>query len=179
MQQRPPELINERILVVDVTQDDIASHQYPLEDATVAQLLKKLEQYKPRALGLDMHRGSRGTGRSDLISRFEKNQNFLIVYSSGSSDPNYAPPPELSEQQLRDQVGFSDLIVDGSNPKNASSRGDLVVGKQPSDTSRTVSRPKMEAIALRYALRTGLLYLTFTQLAVLLNTFFLLTRPPL
>jgi CHASE2 domain-containing sensor protein len=141
IQQRPPEAIDERILVVDVTQDDIAKHQYPLEDAVVAQLLKRLEQYEPRAIGLDMHRyRARGAGRSDLISRFEKNQNLFIVCASGSSDANYAPPPEFSEQQLRNQVGFSDLVVDSSNPKDRRIRGDLVVGEQPSDTSRTVRR---------------------------------------
>jgi CHASE2 domain-containing sensor protein len=141
IRQRPPELIDERILVVEVTKEDIAEHQYPLEDATVAQLLQKLRQYEPRALGLDMHRyQSRGAGRSDLISRFEQNQNFFTVCASGSSDSNYAPPPEFSEQQLRNQVGFSDVVVDSSNPKDRKIRGDLVVGEQPEDTSRTVRR---------------------------------------
>jgi CHASE2 domain-containing sensor protein len=141
IRQRPPELIDERILVVEVTKEDIAEHQYPLEDATVAQLLQKLKQHEPRALGLDMHRyQSRGAGRSDLISRFEQNQNFFTVCASGSSDPNYAPPPEFSEQQLRNQVGFSDVVVDSSNPKDRRIRGDLVVGEQPEDTSRTVRR---------------------------------------
>jgi CHASE2 domain-containing sensor protein len=141
IRQRPPELIDERILVVEVTKEDIAEHQYPLEDATVAQLLQKLEQYKPRTLGLDMHRyQSRGAGRSDLISRFEQSQNFFIVCASGSSDPNYAPPPEFSEQQLRNQVGFSDVVVDSSNPKDRRVRGDLTVGEHSEDTSRTVRR---------------------------------------
>jgi CHASE2 domain-containing sensor protein len=141
IRQRPPELIDERILVVEVTKEDVAEHQYPLEDATVAQLLQKLEQYEPRALGLDMHRyQSRGAGRSDLISRFEQNQNFFTVCASGSSDSNYAPPPEFSEQQLRNQVGFSDVVVDSSNPKERRIRGDLVVGEQSEDSSRTVRR---------------------------------------
>jgi CHASE2 domain-containing sensor protein len=54
--------------------------------------------------------------------------------------PNYAPPPEFSEQQLRNQVGFSDVVVDSSNPKDRRIRGDLVVGEQPEDSSRTVRR---------------------------------------
>jgi CHASE2 domain-containing sensor protein len=141
IRQRPPELIDERILVVEVTKEDVAEHQYPLEDATVAQLLQKLKQYEPRALGLDMHRyQSRGAGRSNLISSFEQNQNFFTVCASGSSDSNYAPPPEFSEQQLRNQVGFSDVVVDSFNPKDRRIRGDLMVGEQPSDTSRTVRR---------------------------------------
>jgi CHASE2 domain-containing sensor protein len=141
IQQRPPELIDERILVVQVTKEDVAEHQYPLEDATVAQLLQKLKQYEPRALGLDMHRyQSRGAGRSNLISSFEQNQNFFTVCASGSSDSNYAPPSEFSEQQLRNQVGFSDVVVDSFNPKDRRIRGDLMVGEQPEDTSRTVRR---------------------------------------
>jgi CHASE2 domain-containing sensor protein len=141
IRQRPPELIDERILVVDVTQEDIARHQYPLEDAIVAQLLRKLEQYEPRALGLDMHRSrSRGAGRVDLIRRFKQNQNFFTVCASGSSEPNYAPPPEFSQQQLSSQVGFSDLVVDGSSPEDRSVRSDLMVGEQLEGTSRTVRR---------------------------------------
>lgn len=141
MRQRPPELIDERILVVEITKEDIAEHQYPLEDAIVAQLLKKLEQYEPQAVGLDMHRyQARGAGRTNLINHFKKNQNLFIVCASSSSDPHYAPPPEFSEEQLRNQVGFSDLVVDGSNPRDASDRGDLVVGEQPEDNSRTVRR---------------------------------------
>lgn len=140
IRQRQSELIDQRILVVEITQADIAKHQYPLDDAIVAQLLEKLEQSKPRALGLDMHRSrSRGVGRADFLRRFQQNQNFFLVCASGSSDPNYAPPPEFSPQQLSNQVGFSDLVVDGFNLKDRSIRADLVVGEHE-DTSRIVRR---------------------------------------
>jgi len=141
MKQRPPELLDERILVVEVTEDDIAEHQYPLEDAIVAQLLNKLENLEPRVLGLDMHRHQpRGIGRGDLISSFANNQNFFTVCASGSLDPNYAPPPEFLDQQRINQMGFSDLIVDSFQEKDRNVRGDLVASQQPENESSTVRR---------------------------------------
>ncbi|HBB33901.1 MAG TPA: hypothetical protein DC064_19410, partial [Cyanobacteria bacterium UBA9273] len=141
MQMRSPELIDERILVVEVTTEDIAQHQYPLEDTTLAQLFKKLEQYQPRAIGLDMHRYQpRGKGRQDFISRFAENPNLVTVCASAVSDSNYYPPPELISQKLTEQLGFSELVIDTFNDKKHSMRSDLAVGESPEDPSRTVRR---------------------------------------
>ncbi len=141
MRLRSPELIDERILVVEVTQEDIAEYQYPLEDAVVAQLLNQLQQYQPRVVGLDMHRyQARGKGRNDFIRRFEQNPNFYIVCALTSSDSQYFPPPEFLQKQLTNQLGFSNLVIDTLNDKKHSIRSDLVVGENSQDPSRTVRR---------------------------------------
>lgn len=115
MRLRPPEGIDPRILVVEVTQKDIAQYGYPLQDATLAQLIATLERSQPRAIGLDMHRAQpRGQGRSALIAQFQQHQNLFIVCSFAAVDQN-APPPEFSATQRHNQVGFSDLIVEGIN----------------------------------------------------------------
>lgn len=56
LRSRPAEGTDSRILVVEVTQEDANQYGYPLEDKTLAQLIKKLEAAQPRAIGLDMHR---------------------------------------------------------------------------------------------------------------------------
>ncbi|NER24187.1 MAG: CHASE2 domain-containing protein [Symploca sp. SIO1C2] len=141
IRQRPPELIDDRILVVEVTEEDLEGYQYPLDDEMVAQLLNKLASYKPRVLGLDMHRYQpRGENREDLISSFADNQNFFTVCAANSTDSNYASPPEFLEKQLINQLGFSDLIVDSWQLKNRNMRSDLAVTQQPENKSRTVRR---------------------------------------
>lgn len=109
----PKENIDSRILVVEITEEDTRRYGYPIEDNTLAQLLEKLEQAKPRVVGIDLHRHQpRGHGREGLINSFRKNQNFFTVCSYSSSDKNYGPPPEFLESQMTMQLGFSDVIED-------------------------------------------------------------------
>ncbi|NJO43020.1 MAG: CHASE2 domain-containing protein [Cyanobacteria bacterium RU_5_0] len=125
MRMRPPEIIDPRILVVEVTQQDTKQYGYPLEDAKLAELIGKLEAYQPTAIGLDMHRAMpRGEGRAEFINQFQQHQNLFIVCSFGRADQN-APPPEFSEEQRIGQVGFSDLVLEGTNSSEAM-RDDLL-----------------------------------------------------
>jgi CHASE2 domain-containing sensor protein len=129
MRSRPAERIDKHILVVAVTQEDTDKYGYPLKDAKVAELIKKLVQYKPKVIGLDMHRSQRqGEGREDLIAQFQHKKNLFTVCAFSSSNKNYAPPSEFSKEQLRDKMGFSELLVDNlSDNSNHSFRRDLVV----------------------------------------------------
>lgn len=142
MRQRPPELIDRRILVVEVTQADLDRYGgYPLEDKIVARLLEKLSRYNPIAIGLDMHRSQpRGVGRQDLIARFRQNSNLFTVCSYGSSDPQFAAPPEFRGTQLSEQLGFSDLMMDELSLKKFSIRADLAIDRLPERGVSTVRR---------------------------------------
>ncbi|MCU0527547.1 MAG: CHASE2 domain-containing protein [Elainella sp. Prado103] len=114
MRWRPAEVADSRILVVEVTQDDTNQYGYPLEDKTLAQAIEQIANLGPRAIGVDMHRYQpRGGGRSELIRQFQQHENLLTVCWSASTDQNFAPPPEFSETQRLNQVGFSDLLLDG------------------------------------------------------------------
>lgn len=113
MRQRPPETIDPRIVVVEITEEDTNSDRYPLEDATLVRLLDRLETYQPRAIGLDLHRShARGQGYADLIQRFKQNSHIFPVCSYGSKDRSYAPPGGISPDKLTYQMGFSDLVFD-------------------------------------------------------------------
>ncbi|MBE9115937.1 CHASE2 domain-containing protein [Lusitaniella coriacea LEGE 07157] len=119
MRLRPAEQIDNRLLVVEVTEEDVKKYGYPLEDRTLAKLLQNLNNYKPRAIGVDMHRyRQRGEGREDFISQFDKHSNLFLVCAYGIEDRNYAPPPEFSPNQLKNQVGFSDLPIDDNPNEN-------------------------------------------------------------
>lgn len=115
MRLQPAQALDPRILVVEVTQEDINDYVYPLEDRTLTALIETLEQYQPRAIGLDMHRfQARGQGRENFIAQFQQNPNLFTVCAFDIADKNYAPPGEFSQRQVREQVGFSDLEIDES-----------------------------------------------------------------
>jgi CHASE2 domain-containing sensor protein len=138
---RPGEGTDPRILVVEVTQADTSEYGYPLEDATLAQLIQTLEQFHPSAIGVDMHRHApRGQGRAALMGEFQRQQNLVTVCWAGSADKNYAPPPEFSEAQLVNQVGFSDLAVDGQTTQSGTIRDDVIPDGLFSQTNAVIRR---------------------------------------
>jgi hypothetical protein len=127
VRQRPGEGTDPRILVVEVTQEDTSNYSYPLEDATLAAAIQTLEQFHPRAIGIDMHRYEpRGQGRDALIAAFKQHPNLFTVCWFGSQDKNYAPPPEFSDTQAIQQMGFSDLVVDGEIIQVGTVRDDVL-----------------------------------------------------
>ncbi len=113
LRQRPAETIDDRILVVEITDRD--SDRYPLSDESLVEAIDLLEQHQPAAIGIDLHRAqARGTsGYQELIESIESNPRLFPVCAYGNSSESYGPPQGLSETTLRQQVGFSDLLVDG------------------------------------------------------------------
>lgn len=103
----PPD---DRLLVVGVTEQDIQKYGYPLPDATIAQLLKTLEQQQPRAIGVDIIRDiAQGTGRETLLQTFREAPNIIAVCKVGvGEDIGYPPPPGVPKERL----GFSNFPPD-------------------------------------------------------------------
>nr|WP_242032914.1 CHASE2 domain-containing protein [Oscillatoria sp. FACHB-1406] len=111
MAMRPPEPLDERILVVAADETDLKRYGTPLlSDATLTQALLQLKQHQPRAIGLDIFRSDNSPTQSDLakfITTVQKNKNFIHVCSQ------IIPPlSKFSEQQLQEQVGFADFYPD-------------------------------------------------------------------
>lgn len=121
MRQRQPEPIDSRLLVVEIPGSDLDKYGNPVKDATVAKLIEKIEQNEPRAIGLTLHRYQpQQPGREALIAQF-KNSNLLGVCAFGDGNQQgYPPAPELSEKQIKDQIGFSDLEIDDRQDNNGS-----------------------------------------------------------
>lgn len=125
MQQRPKETIDPRILVVEITESDTNRHHYPLEDRTLVQAIELIKKHQPSAIGLDIHRPyARGEGYQDLVQQFEHTANLFPVCAYGSQSNSYAPP-NLPPQKLREQMGFSDLLIDNSGLKKPNNPTDL------------------------------------------------------
>ncbi|WP_375513686.1 CHASE2 domain-containing protein [uncultured Nostoc sp.] len=118
MRSRPVEALDSRLLVITIDDDDLAIQRKNNEDligASISEkslnkLLTKLNQYQPRAIGLDIYRDFKAK-QPDLITRLQKTQNLIGVCkgSDGTVNiPGNQPPPEIPTTNL----GFSDFIHD-------------------------------------------------------------------
>ncbi|HEY9831567.1 MAG TPA: CHASE2 domain-containing protein [Stenomitos sp.] len=115
---RPEEAPDRRILVITVSEADIQAQgqeerRGSLSDKTLLQLLQKLEQYQPRAIGLDIYRDFPvSSNYPDLAARLRHSASPLIVVCKSRDSENdpagVSPPPEIPESRL----GFSDFVED-------------------------------------------------------------------
>jgi CHASE2 domain-containing sensor protein len=115
MQKRPLELPDKRLLIVGVDEKDIRTYGYPLPDFIIAQLVNKLKQYQPTAIGLNIVRDvptPQGDfkGHQKLVESLRNNASLISVCAFSSEDNTIAPPPSSSI----DQIGFIDLYSDDS-----------------------------------------------------------------
>lgn len=105
---RPPESIDERITIIGIDEKDIQTVKtYPIPDREIAQLINKLQQYKPKVIGLDIIRDLPvEPGHSSLVATFKNTKNLIGIEKVLPAE--FAPPPTLPTKQ----VGFVDAMLD-------------------------------------------------------------------
>ncbi|MBE9031275.1 CHASE2 domain-containing protein [filamentous cyanobacterium LEGE 11480] len=102
--------IAQQIVIVTIDETDIQSvKHWPIPDWSLAKLLTKIRDQKPRAIGLDLYRDlPEGKGYSELKQVFRSTPNLVgIEKIAGSRVP---APPELAAVE---QVALADLVLDG------------------------------------------------------------------
>ena len=120
LQQKPAEIVDSRIVVVEITEADTNRDRYPLSDKTLVKALEILEQYQPAAIGLDLHRANpRDEAYPQLINLMETNPRLFPVCAYSAANNSYAPPQGLSHTKLNQQMGFSDLPIDESQTNSS------------------------------------------------------------
>jgi CHASE2 domain-containing sensor protein len=111
LQQRLPQAMPERILIVEATEKDINRYGYPLPDAVLAQAIDRLRPYKPRLIGLDIFR-DRINSNSRLQRQITEQENLIALCSvrigQGNNASGIAPPPQVPAERL----GFSNVLED-------------------------------------------------------------------
>ncbi|BAZ20215.1 putative sensor with CHASE2 domain protein [Kalymmatonema gypsitolerans NIES-4073] len=97
---RPEEPIDERIVIVGINEADIRSvGGYPIPDRDLAELLIKLQTYKPRVIDLDIIRNLPvSPGYAELVAAFKSIKN-LIAIDKVVID-TIPPPPALPPEQV-------------------------------------------------------------------------------
>lgn len=100
------------ITLVAITEADIQQlKQWPLSDATLAQLLKSLLNHKPRAVGIDIFRDIPiPPGTQELTELFSDNQKIVTVLKLGDEKSGGVARPYMLKDT--DLVGFTDTIID-------------------------------------------------------------------
>ncbi|MEH2382960.1 MAG: CHASE2 domain-containing protein [Nostoc sp.] len=118
MRSRPAEGVDPRLLVITIDDDDLAIQRQngesligaSISEKSLNKLLAKLNQYQPRAIGLDIYRDFKAK-QPDLITRLNQTQNLIGICKGSDSTVNIKgikPPPEIPTVNL----GFSDFIHD-------------------------------------------------------------------
>jgi CHASE2 domain-containing sensor protein/predicted Ser/Thr protein kinase len=142
---RPKEKPDPRILLVTVTEDDVRKYKWPLSDSTINQLLAKLQSYKPRVIGLNIYRSS----QTNLAASLQNQNNIISVCAFSSvGTPEIAPPPNF----LIDNVGFTDLVIDGDGIVRRS----LLFAHSEKDTKCTTSFSFATLMAISYLEKEGI-----------------------
>ena len=120
---RPPEPMDERIVIVSITEEDIQrARTYPIPDREIADLLKRLQAYQPIAIGLDIVRDIPvEPGNAELTSVFRSSKNTIGVEIAlpDRSGFTVAPGPALPSEQ----VGFADAVLDADGYQRRSLLG--------------------------------------------------------
>jgi CHASE2 domain-containing sensor protein len=112
---QPDKGVDPRLLVVAVDEEDISNlGKWPASDRTINQLLDKLNEYQPAAIGLDIYRNLPiEPGNPELVTNLQLTDNIIAVCKSanGDRDRGIAPPKEVPIERL----GFSDIVVDSDS----------------------------------------------------------------
>ena len=101
LRQRPAESADSRILLVGADENDLRQYKHPLPDGVLAQLIEKLEQYQPVAIGLDIYRYQPvPPGHESLVTQLQKNQRLVTACALGNNkEDSIAPPPNSPAEQ--------------------------------------------------------------------------------
>ncbi|MEQ8960319.1 MAG: CHASE2 domain-containing protein, partial [Coleofasciculus sp. C2-GNP5-27] len=109
---RPPEPIDERIVIVGIDEGDIQQiGTYPIPDQEIAELLKLLQNYQPNVIGLDIFRDLPvEPGHAKLVEVFRESKNLIAIEKALRDREGFtvSPPPDLPA----DQAGFADAVLD-------------------------------------------------------------------
>ncbi|AMW29661.1 CHASE2 domain-containing protein [Arthrospira platensis] len=99
-----------RLLIVGITEEDIlAFNRWPLSDEVIAQLLDRLSQLQPQAIGLDIYRDiPYEPGHQSLVQQLD-NPKIITIKALGDSDIQGTPAPPTVPPN---RVGFNDLLLD-------------------------------------------------------------------
>jgi len=103
VQLSPALATDERLLVVGITDADIqAQKRFPLTDRTIAQAIKTLKAYQPRAIGLDLLRDiPLEPGHQELVAQLQT-PNLIAITNIGSANaPMIPPPPGIDRKSTR------------------------------------------------------------------------------
>ena len=129
LRSRPVESAESQIVIVGINENDIKTvGKYPIPDQQMAVLLRTLQSYQPRAIGLDIFRDlTTGSSRAELTKVLSNSPNLVGIEMALSSNAalTVKPPPELPPER----VGLADAVIDPDGKLRRSLLASKVDGK--------------------------------------------------
>ncbi|RUT07586.1 adenylate/guanylate cyclase domain-containing protein [Dulcicalothrix desertica PCC 7102] len=110
--RRPSEPVDERVVIVEVNEEDVRKHGLPISDTKLARMITNIKQQQPRAIGLDIYRDLPvEPGHQELINVYKTTPNLIGIQKVIGSSYGVAinPPPVLYELG---QVSSNDFVPD-------------------------------------------------------------------
>ena len=141
-----------RLLIVGITEADIkAMQRWPLSDATLAEVLEKLQTAKPKVIGIDLFRNiPYEPGYQKLVKQLQAANIISIIYLGNNEAESISEFSGLP----KNRIGFIDLILDNDNTV----RRNLMFRYQANKSF------------LSFSLRLSLVYLADKQILPKLNS---------
>ncbi|HLO89202.1 MAG TPA: CHASE2 domain-containing protein [Nostocaceae cyanobacterium] len=109
---RLPEAPEERITIVGIDEESLRRvGVWPIPDEVIADLLHKLKEHQPRAIGLDIYRDLPvSSGYPELVKAYNSIPNLITVELLAKNKNARVLAPQLSNK--RDKVGFDNILYD-------------------------------------------------------------------
>ncbi len=110
MQSRDHEEADPRLLVVEITEEDIrAFNRWPLSDETVGRLIEKLSQFEPAVIGLDLYRDIRyEPGHQQLLQQLQTHDDIVVIQTIGNGETTQVAAPSGVPKE---RIGFNDNLI--------------------------------------------------------------------
>ena len=136
---RPDEGADPRLLIVEIAETDLRSlNRATPSDRTIAQVITRLQEHHPHAIGMDLYRDlPQEPGNKELQKALSK-PNIVAITKLGDTDSDRIPPPAYLSPQ---QIGFNDITVD----RDGVIRRNLMVARDTPSFSYQLALTYLEA----------------------------------
>ena len=120
---------NKHISIVGISETDLKKYKWPIDDKYLCEALNKINQFKPKVIGLDIYRDiGIGKEKNCLTNLILNKSNLVSIYSIVENI-------EAIPQSPKEQIAYNDIVLD----KDRVVRRDLL--HVSSKTEREVSLP--------------------------------------
>ena len=127
---RPPHPVDERVVVVTETEQDLRRYGHPLPDRVLAQAIARLAEAEARTIGIDKYRDVPvPPGGDELGSALGRHRQVIWIMKASTSKEEGVLPPAPLKGTLR--AGFNDVVTD---PGGVVRRGIIYLEDRNGDT---------------------------------------------
>jgi adenylate cyclase len=111
LRARPAAALDERVVIIDETEDDLKRFGHPLSDETLARVVERVVALKPRVLGVDKFRDIPVPPGTEALGRaVNANRNVFWIYQFGGHGSRRITAPQWLQRPS--QAAFNDVLPD-------------------------------------------------------------------